>query len=194
MKKFKKRELEKEILILRKEIWNINRIKDIIINECNKKDYSLKLCRMLIKEDITKEKALNNEIEKLKKEIELYQSEHEKQEMFQNSVYKEKQNYKELYEILTEKYKKLNLASKKKDTEIEDLKDSLKQYARNTFSRIGEVEKLKRDIIHLKKEREILYQNSSDENFVDKILKDKKMYYSILSVLVIINIFLFKIM
>ena len=135
-----------------------------------------------------------DENEKLRKEIEMYQLEHEKQEMFQNSIYKEKQSYKELYEILTEKYKKLNLVSKGKDAEIEDLKDSLKQYARNTFSRIGEVEKLKRDIIHLKKEREILYENSNDDSFVDKVLGDKKLYYAILSTLIVFNVFLFKIM
>lgn len=152
MKKFKKRELEKEII------------------------------------DLTSKSI------ELKKEIEMYQLEHEKQEMFQNSIYKEKQSYKELYEILTEKYKKLNLASKGKDAEIEDLKDSLKQYARNTFSRIGEVEKLKRDIMRLKKEREILYENSNDDSFVDKILKDKKLYYAILSTLIVFNVFLIKIM
>ena len=120
-----------------------------------------------------KKKELEKEIIELKEEISLYHKEHEKQEKFQNDIHKEKEKLK---------------------LEVEDLKSTLKESIKSNSDKLKEIEKLKREITRLKKEREILYNDASSRNFVDKILKDNKLYYIILSTLIIVNIFLIKVM
>lgn len=142
-----------------------------------------------------KKKELEKETIELKKEIAMYHKEHEKQEKFQSEIHKEKEDYKEIFEILSAKYKTLKLRN-------DDLKAELKSNIENSNKRIFEIEKLKREVNNLKCEREILHNNvnkilcdnANNESFVDKILKDNKLYYIILSTLVIVNIFLIKVM
>ena len=140
-------------------------------------------------------RELEKEIVELNKEIAMYHKEHEKQEKFQSEIHKEKEDYKEIFEILSAKYKTLKLRN-------DDLKFELKSNIENSNKRIFEIEKLKREVNILKHEREILhnnvnkilYDNANNESFVDKILNDKKMYYAILLTLAIINMYLIKIM
>ena len=132
-------------------------------------------------------RELEKEIVGLNKEIAMYHKEHEKQEKFQSEIHKEKEDYKEIFEILSAKYKTLKLRN-------DDLKFELKSNIENSNKRIFVIEKLKREINNLKCEREILYNNANNENFVDKILNDRKMHYAILLTLAIINMYLIKIM
>jgi len=115
-----------------------------------------------------KKRELEKETIELKKEINLYHKEHEKQEKFQNDIHKDKEYYKELYRILTEKYKKLNLQNK-------ELQESFKESCDMNVEKTLEVDRMKSNLALEKRENKFLFDRLTDAT--KKATIDKKESY-----------------